>query len=138
VSARLGNVFWWGRKNESHLVSLKNCIGNLKTLDGRATLFLRRAYHCVLIFGNVAKGWFMDSILWIIAAVKHILRYIASTRTLGCFLGNGDEQLVSFGDTDILGLRVCSVREQSGTECHGSIPLEWVGSIVMFGWDQKV
>jgi hypothetical protein len=27
-------------------------------------------------------------------------------------------------------LRVCSVRERSGTECHGSIPLEWVGFLV--------
>jgi hypothetical protein len=30
-------------------------------------------------------------------------------------------------------IRVCSVRERSGTECHGSIPLEWVGSILVFG-----
>jgi hypothetical protein len=31
-----------------------------------------------------------------------------------------------------LGIRVCSVREQSGMECNGSIPLEWVGSILVF------
>jgi hypothetical protein len=35
-------------------------------------------------------------------------------------------------------LRVCSVRERSGMECNGSIPLEWVGSILVFGWAKKV
>jgi hypothetical protein len=32
-------------------------------------------------------------------------------------------------------LWVCSVRERSGMECHGSIPEEWNGSVPAFGWD---
>ena len=41
-----------------------------------------------------------------LAAVKHILRYIAGTRTLGCFFPRetrGDEQLVGFSDNDMAG-----------------------------------
>ena len=30
-------------------------------------------------------------------------------------------------------LRVCLVRKLSGMECHGSIPVEWVGFILVFG-----
>jgi hypothetical protein len=32
---------------------------------------------------------------------------------------------------------VCSVQEQSGMECHGSIPPKWIGSVLVFGQDQK-
>jgi hypothetical protein len=35
-------------------------------------------------------------------------------------------------------LRVCSVRERSGIECHGSVPEEWNGSVPVFSWDQKI
>src|SRR5436190_6275329 len=41
-----------------------------------------------------------------LAAVKHILRYIAGTRTLGCFFPRkprGDERLVGFSDSDMAG-----------------------------------
>ena len=31
--------------------------------------------------------------------------------------------------------KVCLVQEQSVMECHGSIPLEWVGSVLVFGSD---
>jgi hypothetical protein len=35
-------------------------------------------------------------------------------------------------------VRVCSVGEPSGMECNGSIPLEWVGSILVFSFTKKI
>jgi hypothetical protein len=41
-------------------------------------------------------------------------------------------------DSLFSGFRVCSVRERSGMECHGSVPEEWNGSVSVFSWDQKI
>lgn len=41
-----------------------------------------------------------------LAAVKHILRYVAGTRTLGCFMSRGaltDEHLIGYSDSDMAG-----------------------------------
>ena len=55
-------------------------------------------------------------------------------RTVGCYIIYQSKTEIPYVLSILWSsFRVCLVGEQSGTECHGPIPLEWVGSVLMFG-----
>jgi hypothetical protein len=61
-----------------------------------------------------------------LAAVKHLLRYIAGTINLGCrYTGDGDEELIGFNDSDMAG-DVDDRKSTSGTLFMlGGNPVTW-------------
>jgi hypothetical protein len=61
------------------------------------------------------------------AAVKHLLRYLAGTRTHGCFYGRGggDLKLIGYSDSDLAGDRDDSKSTSGLIFFLGSGPVSW-------------